>query len=214
MTWQGRQCLARASGRPHYTPHTPLGFRPHAYPLGQTKLAYCHCEERPPPPVIARSVATWQSRRRSNGGLPTCVQPQRGCHAALAMTVGVGAPRNDSRPVWFDKVGMRDGLRLLGGWIAPELARFRGVSLWNPITAFDVHLVDDITNIGRVGICRHETGALLFGNRLFTFTQQTLNTPELKFRRSHYKGRRPTALWPHAGRRRLKSIGGKNAFGH
>ena len=72
---------------PLYTAYA-LGFRPHAYPLCQTKLADCHCKERPPPPVIARSAATWQSRRRSNGGLPTCVQPQRDCHAALAMTVG------------------------------------------------------------------------------------------------------------------------------
>ena len=65
-----------------------------------------------------------------------------------------------------------------------KLARFRGVPLCKPITPFDVHLDDDITNIRRVGICRHETAALLFGNRLFTFTQQTLNTPELEFRRS------------------------------
>ena len=37
--------------------------------------------------IVNASVA-WQSRRRSNGGLSTCVQPYRDCHVAtlLAMT--------------------------------------------------------------------------------------------------------------------------------
>ena len=36
------------------------------------------------------SCGGWQSRRRSNGGLPTCIQPQQDCHVAalLAMTAG------------------------------------------------------------------------------------------------------------------------------
>ena len=44
-------------------------------------------------PVLAVIASgEWQSRRRSNGGLPTWVQPQRDCHVAalLAMTGGGG----------------------------------------------------------------------------------------------------------------------------
>ena len=39
-------------------------------------------------PGFVIASAAWQSRRRSNGDLPTCVQPQRDCHVAtlLAMT--------------------------------------------------------------------------------------------------------------------------------
>ena len=43
------------------------GHKAHAYPL-QSVIAT---------PYLIRG---WQSRRRSNGGLPACVQPQRDCH--------------------------------------------------------------------------------------------------------------------------------------
>ena len=62
----------------------------------------CHCEEHsdvaiPKPTHFVIASVAWQSRRRSNGGSPTCVQPHGDCHVAmlLAMTDQRCAPRND-----------------------------------------------------------------------------------------------------------------------
>ena len=55
------------------------------------KQSICDCPVGPGSfgfPGFVIASAAWQSRRRSNGDLPTCVQPQRDCHVAtlLAMT--------------------------------------------------------------------------------------------------------------------------------
>ena len=66
-------------------------FRPrraHAYPLCQTEPAYCHCEERPCPPVIAS--AAWQSRRRS----------------AVAMMIPRRVLSRNEIATWFDRLTM------------------------------------------------------------------------------------------------------------
>ena len=89
----------------------------HAYPLCQTKPAYCHCEDLPlilspskdhPELVEGRGNLVEVEHTSANHHCYVVRQAHHERRRSSQLQVGVGALRNDSRPVWFDKVGTRE----------------------------------------------------------------------------------------------------------
>ena len=72
--------LLRGRGAGNVVKRLPSGFHPHAYPG-----------------VIARSAATWQSRRRSKRGAPKYVRPR--CKPPMSLRAKRGNPVTEAKPV-------------------------------------------------------------------------------------------------------------------